>query len=93
MSRSPGCLTGNTIVVVHEVTMRELRKQGARVLERVMSGEALTVTRDGHPVAEIRPLPRPPVSAALLLSRWRLLPVVDAARPRADVDAVLEPSL
>ncbi len=73
--------------------MRELRNQGGQILERVMRGEVLTVTRDGHPVAEMRPLPRKPVPSATLLDRWRRLPAVDAAKLRADIDAILEASL
>jgi prevent-host-death family protein len=76
-----------------EVTIRELRNHGGRVLERVERGETFTVTRDGRPVAELRPLPRPPLRAEALLSRWRHLPVVDAAKLRADVDGLLDSSL
>lgn len=76
-----------------EVTVRELRNDGGRVLDRVERGESLTVTRDGHAVAELRPVPRRPVRASALLSRWRRLAHVDAARLRADIDATLDPSL
>lgn len=76
-----------------EVTIRELRNQGGRVLERVTKGEAVTVTRDGHPVAELRPLPRRPLSAAALLKRWCRLPVIDAAKLKAGIDTVLDSSL
>jgi antitoxin (DNA-binding transcriptional repressor) of toxin-antitoxin stability system len=77
---------------MHEVTIRELRNEGGRVLERVTRGEVLRVTRDGHPVAEMRPLPRRPLPAATLLDRWRRLPTLDAAKLRADLDAVLDAS-
>lgn len=53
----------------------------------------MTVTRDGHPIAELRPLPRRPLQAALLLQRWRGLPVVDPAKLRADIDDLLDPAL
>lgn len=76
-----------------EVTIRELRNRGAEVLDRVTRGEALTVTRDGAPVAELRPLPRRPLPAGVLLRRWSHVPAVDAAKLRADVDALLDPSL
>ena len=76
-----------------EVTVRELRNQGGEVLERVARGEALTVTRDGQPIAELRPLRRRPVPAATLVDRWRRLPAVDAAKLRADIDDVLEGAL
>lgn len=78
---------------MREVTIRELRNQGGRVLERVTRGEVLTVTRDGHPVAEMRPLPRRPVPVATLLDHWRRLPAIDAAKLKADIDAVLDASL
>jgi prevent-host-death family protein len=76
-----------------EVTVRDLRNNGARVLERVMRGEALTVTRDGRAVAELRPLPRSPIEATRLLRRWRRLPALDPAVLRANIDRVVNPSL
>jgi prevent-host-death family protein len=76
-----------------EVTIRELRNHGAEVVERVTKGEALTVTRDGAPVAELRPLLRRPLPAEVLLQRWRRVPVVDAVKLRADVDSVVDSSL
>jgi prevent-host-death family protein len=76
-----------------EVTVRDLRNHGGRVLDRVVNGEALTVTLNGHPVAELRPLQGPPLTAETLLGRWRGLPVVDAAKLRADIDAAMDGSL
>ena len=73
--------------------MRDLRNRGGDILERVTRGEALTVTRDGRPIAELRPLARRPMPAATLLSRWRRLPAIDAAMLRADIDEVLDASL
>ena len=77
---------------MNEVTIRELRNHGGDVLRRVARDGVLTVTRDGHPVAELRPLPRPPLSAHALLRRWHRLPAVDATRLRADIDATLDAS-
>jgi prevent-host-death family protein len=76
-----------------EVTVRELRNHGGQVLERVLTGESIVVTRDGTPVAELRPLPRAPLTASTLLDRWRHLPHVDPARFRADLDSLLDPAL
>ena len=76
-----------------EVAIRDLRNHGADILDRVSRGEAMTVTRDGRPVAELRPLPRRPLSAAVLLERWRGVPAVDSVQLRADVDDLLDPSL
>ena len=76
-----------------EITVRELRNRGGDVLDRVARGETLTVTRDGEPIAELRPLARRPLPAAVLVERWRRLPVVDAAKLRAELDDVLDGSL
>jgi len=75
------------------VTVRDLRNQGGRVLERVAAGESLTVTMDGRPIAELRPLPGVALSASALLTRWRNLPVVDADLLRMDIDRTLDTSL
>lgn len=86
-------LTGDTLVVMPEVTIRELRNRGGDVVDAVAGGSTVTVTRDGRPVAELRPLSRTPLSAAALVERARHLPVVDAAAWRADVDDVLDTRL
>ena len=78
---------------MNEVTIRELRNHGGDVLDRVARGESLTVTRDGQAVAELRPLRRHPVSAGVLVKRWRGLPSVDGATFRADIDRLLDGSL
>lgn len=38
-----------------EATARELNQQTARVLARVQAGETVTVTKNGVPVAVVRP--------------------------------------
>lgn len=76
-----------------EVSVRDLRNHGGDVLDRVMAGESMTVTRDGRPVAQLRPLPRPPLSASQLLERWRRIPAVDPTHLRADIDSILDPAL
>jgi prevent-host-death family protein len=76
-----------------EVTVRDLRNRGADVLERVIRGETLTVTRDGRPVAELRPMRRRALRAAALLQRWRRLPRVEPERLRRDIDAIIDTTL
>lgn len=46
-----------------EVASRELRNSTRSVLERVESGERVTITVDGRPVAELHPVGR--------RSRWQ----------------------
>ena len=81
------------MVDMDKVSIRDLRSMGGRVLDRVERGEAVTITRDGRPIAELHPLARQPISAATLLSRWRRLPAVDPAGLRADIDGVLDAGL
>jgi len=76
-----------------EVTIRELRNRGGRVVDRVAAGERVVVTRDGRAVAELRPLPAGGAGAAQLLERWRRLPPLDAAALRRDLDHKLDPRL
>lgn len=76
-----------------KVTIRELRNRGGAVVDRVAAGEAVTVTRAGKPVAELRPVAEPPVDAAVLLERWRRLPPLDPAALRADLETVLDATL
>ena len=75
------------------VTIRELRNRGGAVVDRVAAGERLTITRGGHPVAELRPVVPVGLTAQVLLARWRLLPPVDGRRLRADLDAAVDPRL
>ena len=75
------------------VSVRELRNNGGRVLQRVADGETLTVTMDGQPIVELRPVAGGGVSAATLLKRWRRLPPMNAQRLRADLDGVMDSSL
>ncbi len=76
-----------------EVTIRELRNHGAAVVDRVLAGESIVVTRSGRPVAELRPLRRRGLRAEELVERRRKLPRVDPEHLTRDVDALLESSL
>ncbi|HZZ49714.1 MAG TPA: type II toxin-antitoxin system prevent-host-death family antitoxin [Pseudonocardia sp.] len=76
-----------------EVTIRDLRNHGGEVIRRVEHEETVIVTRSGVPVGELRPLPRPRVTADTLLTRWRSVPVIDFSVFRADLDAALDSSL
>lgn len=82
-----------TVVHPKAVSVRDLRNRGGEVLLRVQRGETLTVTNDGTPVAELRPVPRRSRSAAELVARRQALPTVDAAGLRADIDALLDQDL
>ena len=75
------------------VTVRELRNSGGDVLRRVKHGERIVITRDGTPVAELRPLPRSSAGPAELIRRRKNLPAVDPDALRRDIDNLIDPSL
>lgn len=55
-----------------EIAARELRNSTADVLRRVESGEQVTITSRGRPVAElipVRSVHRTPISRAVLIQR------------------------
>jgi prevent-host-death family protein len=87
------CLTRDTVLVMKTVTVRELRNNGGEVIDRVVGGDTVVVTRDGHEVAELRPLAPQALDAATLLNRWRQLPQVDPVSLRQDIDSALDASL
>ncbi|MGI8712589.1 MAG: type II toxin-antitoxin system Phd/YefM family antitoxin [Solirubrobacteraceae bacterium] len=75
------------------VSIRELRNRGGDVVDRAARGEPITITKSGTPVAELRPIAAPGLTAAALLGRWRALPSVDPTALRADLDELLDPGL
>ncbi|MGI8868128.1 MAG: type II toxin-antitoxin system Phd/YefM family antitoxin [Mycobacteriales bacterium] len=76
-----------------EATVRDLRNQGGRVLDRVAAGEQVIITRDGKPVARLEPIGRARLTAAALVERFRRLPPMDPQRLRDDLDAIVDQRL
>ena len=76
-----------------DVSIRDLRNHGGDVVDRAARGEAITITRDGRPVAQLRPIAAGPLTADVLLARWRRLPPIDAQQLRADIDETLDARL
>ena len=78
------------------IGQRELRNDNAKVIDAVAAGETFVVTRNGTPVAELRPVQqrRPRfVSRAALVEAAAHGPSIDADRFRADLDRVADQSL
>jgi prevent-host-death family protein len=76
------------------ITQRELRNDSARVLREVQAGQTIVVTRNGTPVAELRPIPpRRFVPRAVIADAGKRAPRVDLARLRNDIDAVVDSSV
>lgn len=62
-------------------------------MDAVEQGERFTVTRDGRPIAELRPLGRRRFVPRAEFLGAASVPVVDPARLRADLDAALDGDL
>lgn len=75
------------------INQRELRNDSAAILREVQAGQRIIVTRNGVPVAELRPIePRRFVPRAVIAEAAARAPRVDARRLRADLDAVVDQS-
>jgi prevent-host-death family protein len=78
------------------IPQRELRNQNAAIIAAVAAGESFVVTRNGTPVAELRPVsvvrrtlvPRAEVAAVAANSGH-----LDAEAFRADLDRIIDPNV
>jgi prevent-host-death family protein len=76
------------------IAQRELRNDSGNILRRVENGEEFIVTRNGTPVAELRPAARRrAVSRHRLLGAFRGVPSIDPVALRADLDAHVDPGI
>ena len=77
-----------------QISQRELRNDSAAVLREVQAGRTLIVTRNGVPIAELRPVPpRRFVPRAVIAEAAKRAPKIDLARFRADLDATFDQAL
>lgn len=75
------------------ITQRELRNNSAAILREVQAGQTLIVTRNGTPVAELRPIrARRFVPRAVIAEAAAQAARIDAGRFQADLDAVVDQS-
>ena len=73
------------------ITQRQLRNDSAAILREVQAGQSLIVTRNGTPVAELRPVsPRRFVPREAIAEAARRAPRIDAARFRSDLDTFVD---
>ena len=73
------------------ITQRQLRNDSAAILREVQAGQSLIVTRNGTPVAELRPVsPRRFVPREAIAEAARVAPRIDAARFRSDLDRFVD---
>jgi len=82
--------------VPQTIAQRELRNDNAKVIDAVAAGETFVVTRNGVPVAELRPIEPPRrrfVARAELVALGAAGPHVDLVEFRADLNRVIDQSL
>lgn len=73
------------------ITQRELRNESGEIMRSLDRGETFVITRNGTPVGELAPLRRHRfVAADTVIALFKSAPAIDAARFRADLDAVAE---
>lgn len=78
------------------IPQRELRNDNARIMDAVAAGESFIITRNGHPVAELRPVAdhrRALVPRAAVRALAQAGPEIDAAAFRDDLDHHLDSRL
>jgi prevent-host-death family protein len=72
------------------ITHRELRSESARIIDLVEAGQTIVITRNGTPVAELRPVERERerefVPTAEIQRALSACPRVDYAAMRAEMD-------
>ena len=79
---------------MRRITQRQLRNDSAAILRDVQAGQSLIVTRNGTPVAELKPVsPRRFVPRSAIAQAARTAPRIDAGRFRADIDALVDQSI
>lgn len=78
------------------IAQRELRNDNAKVIEAVTAGETFVVTRNGEPVAELRPIQ---AGRRTFISREEVTALaaanvrIDRRQFRTDLDRVIDPGL
>jgi prevent-host-death family protein len=78
------------------IAQRELRNDNARVIEAVTAGETFVVTRNGEPVAELRPIR---AGRRTFISRGEVAALaaagvrIDHRQFRADLDRLIDQAL
>ncbi len=78
------------------IAQRELRNDNARVIEAVAAGESFVVTRNGVPVAELRPVRqrrRTFVPSSEVVALAAAGPRIDREAFRADLDRAVDQGL
>ena len=76
------------------MSQRELRNNSAAILREVQADRTLIITRNGTPIAELRPIRRRQfVPRTVIAEAAAQAARIDAQRFREDVDAIVDQSV
>ena len=89
---TPPRITGDTDFGMTDVSIRDLRNHGGEVIDRVLGGQDVVITRSGRPVAQILPI-RDRGTARSVLARWRPIPGLNFDELRTELDSSVDPWL
>lgn len=78
------------LVVARTITQRELRNSSGKIMRALDRGEVFTVTRNGVPVGELRPVPRQFVAGSAVVAAFAAAPRLDRERFRRDLDTLVD---
>jgi antitoxin (DNA-binding transcriptional repressor) of toxin-antitoxin stability system len=82
--------------MIKSIPQRILRNENSKIINEVISGETFVVTRNGKPVAELRPLK---LKKLIFIDKFNLkeivrtIPHIDSQRYRNDIDKFISQSL
>ncbi len=82
--------------MVRTIAQRELRNENAKVIDAVTAGETFVVTRNGEPVAELRPIRagrRTFITRDEVASLAAAAVRIDHRRFRSDLDRLIDQGL
>lgn len=83
-------------MVAKTIPQRDLRNENARIVDAVAAGETFVVTRNGEPVAELRPIRRGRrtfITRAEVEALAATAVRVDHRKFRADLDRLIDQGL
>ena len=76
--------------MMRNITQRQLRNESGAILRDVEAGQHIVVTRNGAPVAELRPIsPRRFAPRSAIAQAAATAPRIDFHRFRADLEALV----
>lgn len=77
-----------------ELTQRQLRNDSGEVMRALDAGQSFVLTRNGIPVGELTPARRRRfASREQVVAAFAQAPHIDFARFRADIDALIDPTI